>query len=200
MSIFEWIVLIGGICGLIMVAGSMLLLYKGVVTLREVAPENAVSIEFRNMVKVSTHYPALGLFLIGLVFIIVSAFYGEQIQVRKIKIAGTLLTEDSPIQDVTVHISAGPWLVSPDSDGQIKGLVLPSIDMLRVEVHAPGYERSYIVKSIDIESIKGGTAEIGAISLGKRTYPALSPDTANIEPLEIELPPLTTEGRVIGKF
>ena len=70
MSTFDIVIILGGICGLCMVIGGLILLYKGAITLSQATPEEALSVEYKNMLKISTHYPALALFIIGLFFII----------------------------------------------------------------------------------------------------------------------------------
>src|SRR5215831_15103053 len=62
----------GCICGLLMVIGGMILLYTGAVSLNKTSKEEAASLEFKRLFRLTTHYPALGLFIIGLAFIVTS--------------------------------------------------------------------------------------------------------------------------------
>jgi hypothetical protein len=64
----------GCICGLLMVIGGMILLYTGAVSLNKTSKEEAASLEFNRLFRLTTHYPALGLFVIGLAFIVTSVF------------------------------------------------------------------------------------------------------------------------------
>lgn len=62
----------GCLCGLLMVIGGMILLYTGAVSLNKTSKEEAASLEFKRLFRLTTHYPALGLFVIGLAFIVIS--------------------------------------------------------------------------------------------------------------------------------
>ena len=83
---FDIVILIGAICGPIMVIGSMALLYSGAISLRGAACDGeALSIELIKEIKLSTRYPALALFIIGFVFFISAAWFAQQGNVKKIR-------------------------------------------------------------------------------------------------------------------
>src|SRR5205809_6057410 len=71
-STFDAVIVITVVCGLLMVVGGMVLLYKGTITLKDSNPDEAIRIEFKHMINVTTRYPALALFVIGLVFTVVA--------------------------------------------------------------------------------------------------------------------------------
>ena len=59
MNTFDIVVILGAFCGCCMVVGGLILLYKGIITLSHASPEEALKIEYRKMVRITTHYPAL---------------------------------------------------------------------------------------------------------------------------------------------
>ena len=58
---FDIVILIGAICGPIMVVGSMILLYTGAISLKAASnSDDALKIEFIKELKLTTRYPELG--------------------------------------------------------------------------------------------------------------------------------------------
>ena len=47
MDTFDIVVILGALCGLLMVIGGMVLLYKGVITLNQASKQEAASLEFK---------------------------------------------------------------------------------------------------------------------------------------------------------
>ena len=66
MSVFDLVLLTGPICGILMVLGGIILLYKGAISLNVASEEGAFTVEFKNELRITTQYPALGIFVIGL--------------------------------------------------------------------------------------------------------------------------------------
>lgn len=193
MEVFDWVVLIGAICGLCMVVGSLLLLWKGAVNLQRASAEEAITVEFKNLIRVSSHYPALGLFIIGLTFIVVSMYFSQPDDVRSITMDGSLVTADgSPPQGVTIFVTPSPWRLQVQSDGKITGLIHLDTDLLFIKVVAPGYSDQDYNTYVNLKKIKGNTAFLGKINLGKRTQDLDSVGTLDIEQASEKLEPLLT--------
>ena len=193
MEVFYWVVLIGAICGLCMVVGSLLLLWKGAVNLQRASAEEAITVEFKNLIRVSSHYPALGLFIIGLTFIVVSMHFSQPDDVRSITLDGSLVTSDgSRPQGVTIYVTPSPWRLQAHSDGKITGWIHLDTDLLFIKVVAPGYSDQDYNTYVNLKEIKGNTAFFGEIDLGKRTHDLDSVGILKIEKANEELAPLLT--------
>ena len=58
-NIPELLAVIGAVCALLMVIGSLVLLYRGTITLKEANPDEAIKVQFKELIDVQTRYPAL---------------------------------------------------------------------------------------------------------------------------------------------
>ncbi|MCK5888645.1 MAG: hypothetical protein KAG19_01750 [Methylococcales bacterium] len=168
---FETVILIGAICGSIMVLGSMFLLYKGAISLRAAADHEAISIELIDEIKMSTRYPALALFLIGFVFFISAAWFAQSAE-TKFLVEGNVSSPDKLI-DVELHLSAGTWKQSVlDERGTFSVLFYPNMDRLIATVIAPGYENSGVTRDV---RVKQNRVIIGTLEIGKRIIDDIQP-------------------------
>jgi len=99
----------GCLCGLLMVIGGMFLLYTGAISLKETSKEEAVSLEFKRLFHLTTHYPALGLFVIGLAFIVTSVVLSRP-RDNRITMSGLLTvpagTTDLDPQDLRLSLES----------------------------------------------------------------------------------------------
>jgi hypothetical protein len=137
MATFNCVIILGGICGLLMVVGGMVLLYRGNITLSQKSAKEAVSLEFKNMIKITTHYPALGLFIIGLAFIIVSAIFSKPTEVKPLEIVGRVNVDDTSAVTLAVYSRHGGTL---NLNGKnIDEVVTPVLDVYKIEITAAGY-------------------------------------------------------------
>lgn len=193
MTPFEMAVLTAALCGLIMVAGGILLLYKGAISLATRTGDEAVTLEFKKLIKVTTHYPALGLFVIGLSFILIGLVFARPPSVRPLVIQGSVSTTEPSA--VTVRISTGRWMVQPSSEGSITQTIYPTMDTLLLEVNAPGFPARMIVKPLDAGELKRGRVDLDPIVLGATQVPKPAVDPRNIAPVDVPLPPLGETGR-----
>lgn len=192
MSAFEMVIVAAALCGLIMVAGGILLLYKGAINLTQTSRDEAVTLEFKKMLKVTTHYPALGLFVIGLSFIVTALAFSKPPAVRPLEIRGKV-TGSEP-SAVTVRISAGQWMVQPSSEGSIAQTIYPKMDLLLVEVNAPGHPPQRHIKRLQSRELKSGTAALDEIVFSEPAVPKPNADPRNIAPVDVKLPPLSAQG------
>jgi len=152
-STFDAVIVITVVCGLLMVVGGMVLLYKGTITLKDSNPDEAIRVEFKHMINVTTRYPALALFVIGLVFTVVALYFAQSEGLPPFTIDGTLQAEDPA--DATVIISFPVYNGTPDSNGTIKRTVHPVFDNITYEVSVPGYN-SPIRGSMLIKDVRDG--------------------------------------------
>ena len=152
-ALFDVVVLASPICGLIMVIGSMFLLHKGIITLSQASKEQALSIEFKKTIKISSHYPAIALFMLGGVFVFTPIIILSSAQ-KTFAINGTVYVfPEGEMQNVRIKLIGGPWGVEPGSDGSVNGEISPSLKKLRLEVSAPGhptYKKTLNVKGSEI--------------------------------------------------
>ena len=59
---------VGAACSLLMVGGALYLLNRGIVTLKEANPDEAIKVEFQKVLSIQSRYPAIALFVLGVVF------------------------------------------------------------------------------------------------------------------------------------
>src|SRR5438552_10524559 len=135
-STFDTVIVVTVICGLLMVVVGMVLLYKGAITLKDSSPDEAIKVEFKRMVNITTRYPALGLFIIGLVFTVVDLYFAQSQAIPPFTIDGKLQTEHPA--DATVLISYQVYKGNPDSDGTINQVVHPVLDNVLYQIVVPG--------------------------------------------------------------
>src|SRR6266511_252143 len=74
---FDLILIMCGATGAVMVVGSILLLYQGVIKLSEQSTGRAVEAEFKNQLKINIRNPALALFAIGFAFFGLALYFGK---------------------------------------------------------------------------------------------------------------------------
>jgi hypothetical protein len=185
MTTYELILIIGAVCSVIIVLGSMVLLYKGIITLKEKG-EGAVSVEYKNIIKFTSTYPALGLFVIGLIFFATTVFLGRPTEVKPIYVEGVVKVEDP--QSVTIKMYFQPSMFIPGSDGNIKGELYPLQKIISAEAVAPGYSKPNVKKDLDVsQKIVLGTFEFGDLIV---TKPEVDPrniidTTGDLAPLSV---------------
>jgi hypothetical protein len=92
-SVPDLLAVIGAGCALLMVVGSLVLLYRGAITLENANPEDAIKVEFQKVLNIQTRYPALGLFVVGIVFLVMT-FWFQKSMGAKVTLRGTLDTAD----------------------------------------------------------------------------------------------------------
>jgi hypothetical protein len=185
---FDFLIIIGGLCSLSMVLGGILLLYKGAITLDKRPTDSAVDVEFKRFFKITTSYPALGIFVIGLAFL-VSTIMLVRPDTKPIVITGTL---DIPDPDsATIYVSTVEEIITPDSDGTIKGKVFPKDKSLNVRIVAPGFIPPDKTKRIDPEEKE---MDLGVITYEGERVPMPAVLQENISEVAGTLPPLDQSG------
>jgi len=170
MAPFTIIVILGGISGLFMVLGGMVLLYRGAISLSEVSKNPALETELPK-IKIKTYSPALGLFIIGLIFIIFAAWESKPPEIAPIRITGKISVPRPTT--VTIFISSDQWPIEPSSDGSIENVVYPNLEILKVTFVAPGFDPIVVKKPKQT-----GTLPLGEIAFGqpKADLPQVKPE------------------------
>jgi len=184
---FDVLTILAGLCGMIMVIGSMVLLYKGVITLSGITPEEALSVQFTNMIKVTTHYPSLALFVIGLIFIIVAQMNAKPNQVA-LWIKGNVSGADADTVTMLVSVATVPTHVMPD--GSVVGTLRLSQYPLKIEIDAPGHNPW--TTWVDPSENKSGAIRLGEVRFTDKLAQRPQFDRGKIE--SVALPPVSQAG------
>jgi len=185
---FHFILLIGALSGFTMVVGGILLLYKGAISLTT-SGGNSLSVEFRRELRISTQYPALAFFLIGLMFMALSMWMGRDIR-SKVIIDGTAVDVDQP---VTVSVSsAQSWSSEVGSGGSFAQSIDPEMEAVVVAISAPGYEPQKVTAKLG--NLMNGHIDIGSIQM-KQQLKVDQVDQSQIAPLPqgVTFAPLNTQ-------
>lgn len=182
---FSVILIIAGVCGFTMVLGGIVLLYKGAIKLSSTPRDKAVELEFQRVFKITTQYPALGIFIIGLAFVTAALVTSRPRQAEGIVVKGK--ADAGPLTSVVVQ--PGPWYVETTLGNGFDGVIHPDVSKLYLELTAPG---SYGRVSLDVHN---GVADVGTIRLAQAVSQIPS-DPANIEPLPagFQPPALSAQG------
>jgi hypothetical protein len=158
MTTFDLTIFAGTLCGIIMVTGGILLLYKGAIKLEVASKDPALTVElFENKFKLSTQAPALGLFIIGLLFVGLSIYSAKETTATPIEVKGETRIND---EEVKVFFRS-EWPI-PVAGHQIYAVLRPQLDVIQLVISAPGYEpyyRCYSKKDIE-RGLNFGTIEL----------------------------------------
>lgn len=188
MTIFEIVILLSALCGILMVLGSLYLLYTGAITLKQASETQALNVEIAKNVKLSTRYPALGLFAFGLLFILAAIFSAKPPPAPTYEVTGQLLPLNAKgLHDVSIQLCAGPWVIPPATNGEIYSIFTIAPKQFQVQVQATGFEDGR--KTLNPQ-IKGTSILIGDIDLGEainilpdriRAAPPLAPNPPEVQ-------------------
>jgi hypothetical protein len=157
--------------GVVMVVSSFVLLYKGKMKLDAAHGEAETSIEF-SRIKISTHYPAVALFLIGGMLIGYPLYLSSQADARKLVLhAHVLITPSEDLSDVKISLtSLGDASAQiPNSDGSASWEFSPALRQVRVDVTAPG--RKMVSKLVALAT-DGSEVDAGDIQVPDPELPA----------------------------
>src|SRR6266700_5740197 len=116
-STFDLILILCGVTGLVMIVGSIFLLYKGVVKLGEKSAGTALEADFKNQLKVNVRNPALGLFAIGFSFFLLALYYGKPGEGGPLVISGRIRVADAG--GILVKLKSEEWPMQVSSKGTI---------------------------------------------------------------------------------
>jgi hypothetical protein len=71
LTVPDILVLICGVCALLLVSGSLILLYQNKISFKDIEPKGEITLEVLNKFKLKTRYPALACLALGVVFVLV---------------------------------------------------------------------------------------------------------------------------------
>lgn len=185
----DYILLLSAICGVIMVTGGIFLLYKGVITLKDANKDTAIDIEFKKMMRITSHYPSLALFIIGWGFVISAIIFGAQ---PVISIKGHLKNVSDP-SSVKIEITSLHGTGQASTDGSIDGTIQPNTGIYKIAIVVPGYTPSPYIATVTSKGITDRSITIGEINL---THVADKPtvNDNNIARTNVEFAPLNNSG------
>ncbi len=200
MTPFDLIVILGGVCGTLMTLGGLLLLSRDSLILLKVAPRrrgtlSGIKLEFQGL-KVSTDYPAVGLFVIGLAFLGGSAWFARPAEVEPLQIRGQVRSADPSVK---IYVTTTKWSVDRQTDGHVRGTVYPNLEDLRVVVVAPGHEPAEV--EVFVEASRpwligsARVANLGVIDLGGVVLEKPAVDPAKVQDPRKPLPGPEQPGR-----
>lgn len=157
------------LCGIVMVIGGILLLYKGAIKLEVASKDPALTVElFERQFKLTTQAPALGLFIIGLLFVSLANYYALQtvpipVEVTPIEVIGNAAGVEKDAQ-VTVEMSV-QWGPYESTSPQIHHVLRPHLDTLQATVTAAGYEE--VSRSKPVTKARKGDKIVAEVDLGE---------------------------------
>ncbi len=177
MQAWEIVLILAAVCGLLIAAGGLALLWKGAITLESAPKKGNLTIDVANKVKVSASYPGIALFIVGLGFIalplaflyffdptrFLPAAHYYDVHSKLTVSGGDHVSTDA----IRVRVGCGISDVSVAPDGTITGtFVLPkSLDKAIVWVVAPGYSKGNSTIHVVVQ---GDKIKFDAIDLGER--------------------------------
>lgn len=124
----------GALCSLLMVAGSLYLFNRGILTLKESNPDDAIKVEFQKVLSIQSRNPAIALFIVGVIFLAVSFWFYEANPVQPIMVSGTIQGDD--LKDARVSFS-NQFGEFPIGGTQIKQLITPETRIITVQLLVP---------------------------------------------------------------
>lgn len=179
-SVSDIVVMASAGCGVLMVAGSLWLLYCGAIKLERAAKEGALEIKLFEKIRFTTGVPALGLFLIGWLFIGLAVYRSPPSDVSAINFTGTM---DMPYPEASVLVAANSLSI-PALGTQLVGVARPTLEYISFTVTAPGYDNPNpkVVRRATTE----GPVDLGRVKLTRVTQyhppPPNSPESLRPEP------------------
>jgi hypothetical protein len=177
-------------CGILMVAGSIWLLKSGVIRLTEAVKGGDLTVTILDKVKISTTYPALGLFIIGLAFIGMAMWFSMPKAGIPLNIVGKIDIDDPSLVTVSVEpdISA---TFKPDSYGRLDQLVRLEVRRFNVVINAAGYRPQPFTTTLKMEDAKGQKLAFDVVKFEKLSVAAPAPGKVDPVPANVKLEPLT---------
>ncbi len=191
---FNITVIISAVCGLLLVSGGIFLLWRGVISLEATSQKGALSIEWKKQLKLTTHVPALALFIIGLAFIVAALISSRPKELPSIIVAG----EKNPaaIKNLKVEIFAFPVQlnVKNSESGILSGTLALNQLILKVKATAPLYKEEEL-GPYPLSYLLNGKLDLGTITLtpsgNAATLLNTPPDLSLIEPLPTHITELS---------
>lgn len=156
-STFDLVLILCGVTGLVMVVGSIVLLYQGVIKLSERSAGTALEAEFKNQLKVNVRNPALGLFAIGFSFFLLALYFARTREGGPLVISGHIRAAD--VGGIVVKLKSEEWPMQVSSDGGIYATIQP-LEKLAIRIDARGYRPPTWYRQLLPEEARNGHIEI----------------------------------------
>ena len=138
----------------------------------------ALTVEIADKIKISTTYPALALFVIGLLFVSLSVWFGRT--PPPLNVVGTIPIENaSRVATVTLLFDES---FNPDSDGKIDKILSMDVKRLKVVVNAAGYDEQPWTGTLRVEDAKQQRIAFDAPKFKKLNSP--KPVPGDIKPIQ----------------
>lgn len=174
------------VCAISIVIGSIWLLKSGVIRLTEAAKEGAFSVEIADKIKLKTTYPALALFIIGLLFIGLTFWFTRT--PPPLNLVGKINIDDPSLVTVSVQFADA---FAPDSNGQLDRILPLDIRRLKVVVNAAGYSPQPWIGTLKIEDAKQQRLAFAEeVRFTKLNIPKPAPGPVVALPDNVKLEPL----------
>jgi hypothetical protein len=155
---FELILIMCGATGAVMVVGSILLLYQGVIKLSEKSAGTSLEAEFKNQLKINVRNPALGLFAIGFSFFALALYFAKPGEGSgPLVVSGHVKIAD--VEGILVRLKSEEWPITVSSEGEIFTTIQP-LEKLAVMIEAPGYRPPRWFHPIRPDEAKNGRVEM----------------------------------------
>jgi len=184
-SCFAITVIMLGAGGLILIMGSIFLLYVKRIALGRAPKDPALQVQIQKWLSISTNYPALGLFIIGGLLGVAAgwlAYNGEIIKTQIPAIAIPLKGNIKNLDGDPAIISVSTRPVMENAGRQIDTRFNAKMDEFLVRIYAPGYkpeERFLTKEEIEAKIRARDKIILGDIELVKEVAKPI-PDPANI--------------------
>ena len=180
----DMMVFISGLCGLAMVFGAFVLLYRGTIKL-EPADKNAdpTELSISQIIKIRTNVASLVLFVLGFGFLWLGF---SHTQAAPLEIRGKVLNI-RPNEYVSVSVCGGPWILNVQNSGDFDYTIKPDLDQFQVQIGKVGLlpEKTFglVKRTAGGESdgastvfvVRNNLANLGQVALEQPAPPPPSP-------------------------
>ena len=178
---FDLILIMCGATGVVMVVGSIFLLYQGVIKLSGRSSGRALEADFKNQLKINIRNPALGLFVIGLAFFGLALYFATPKE-GPLVVSGTIRIAD--IEGVIVRLKSEEWPITVSSGGEIYTTIQP-LEKLSIVIDAPGYRPPRWFHQIKPNEARNGHVEISVPEFERSSGTALTKPKLDNQPPQL---------------
>jgi hypothetical protein len=190
MNLLAIVVVLTATCGILVVAGGIYLLAKGAITLAATSAADALTIEFKKQIRVTTQVPGVAFFLIGLCFVALALHWATPKPFDPIDLRGEITGVDGPVSVIIRSEALHPPVFR---DGVIDYHFYPDFSVLTLEVSAPGYDPM----PVPVEIAHATLVNLGRIQLRKRIE-EIRPQSDSIHAIDFKPPLVTDTGAAYG--
>jgi hypothetical protein len=177
-----------------MMSRSFDLFRKGVLTLQQHGPQKAVSVDFANLLKLQSSYPALGFFGFALVILCIG-FVALPPLSHVLNVKAKITPHDPNISQISLSEPLGD--ITIDSTGDLQASVSPKF--ITVRIITPGYKEPSKQFTKDASAAWGSTIDFGTLSLGeKSSVERQDPDPKSLVKPDKPLPPYSPDSATVA--